>query len=355
MPIFGRYLLTHYLKVLILSLTSFVAILLVSRLEEIAHFASLGAPLSYLALFTLYQIPYFLPIAIPISCLISSMILFQRLSHTHELTALRAGGFSIKQIIGPILIAAAFISLGTFYIASELATTSHLATRKMAYDLTSKNPLLLLQSAKIAQLKGSYVQMDPIHNGRSAKDLLIAMQNQERLNLCLAKRVDMENGELKGQEVSVISGADNLVIENQALLTSEASKFAHLLRKKGWKISNDHLKFSLLRVREKALREEGGGKLAKCHTEFVRRAALGLAAFTFTLAGIAFGMEISRGSSKRGIFLVLSLTGLTLLAFFVGSEFDHLFWIASVLLLLPHLLIILASLWTLSRIRRGIE
>jgi len=362
MPIFGRYLLKNYLKVLLLSVVSFIAILLVSRLEEIAHFASMGAPLSYLGLFTLYQIPYILPIAIPISCLISALILFQRLSHTHELTALRSGGFSLKQIIGPILIAGAFVSLGTFYIASELATSSHLATRRMAYDLTSGNPILLLQSAKIAKLKGSYVQMDPVHNGKAAKDLLIALNNPSngRLNLCLAKKVKMEEGDLKGNQVSLISSipgtsTDHLVIENQETLTSSAPEFAHLLRKKGWKIANDHLKFSLLRVREKMLREEGGTRLAKCHSEIARRLSLGLAAFTFTLMGVSFGVEISRNRKKRGIFFVLFLTAMTFITFFVGKEFDYIFWIATTLFLLPHLLIVLASLWTLSRVSRGIE
>ena len=362
MPLYGRYLLKHYLKVLFLSVVSFIAILLVCRLEEIAHFASMGAPLPYLALFILYQIPYILPIAIPISCLISAMILFQRLSHTHELTALRAGGFSLKQIVTPILVAGAILALATFYIASELATSSHLATRKMAYDLTSENPLLLLQSAKIAKLKGSYVQMGPVHNGSAANDLLIALKNgaNGRLNLCLAKKIKMENGNLKGREVSLIStapgaGADHLVIENQDTLTSPASEFAQLLRKKGWKIANDHLKFSLLRVREQTLRQEGGAKLAKCHSEIIRRLSLGIAAFTFTLMGVSFGMEISRNRTKRGIILVLLLTGLTLILFFVGKELDHLFWAASALFLFPHALAAAASIWTLSRVSRGIE
>ncbi len=364
MPIFARYLLSNYLKVLLLAVISFIAILLVSRLEEIAHFATIGAPVSYLALFILYQIPYILPIAIPISCLISAMILYQRLSQTHELTALRAGGFSLKQIIAPVLIAGALLSVVSFYITSELATSSHLATRKMVYDLTSENPLILLQSAKIAKLKGSYVQMDPVHNGRSAKDLLIALNNKGRINLCLAKKVKMEDGDLKGEQVSLLSSipaaaADHLIIENQERLTAPAPEFARLLRKQGWKIANDHLKFSLLRVREKMLKEEGVGKakqnLAKCHSEIVRRFSLGIAAFTFTLMGVSFGMEISRNRTKKGILLVLFLTALTLITFFVGKEFDHLVWVASAFFLLPHTLIALLSLWSLSRVSRGIE
>lgn len=373
MPIFGRYLLKNYLNVLLLSVVSFITILLVSRLEEIAHFASLGAPLGCLFAFTLYQIPYILPIAIPISCLISAMILFQRLSQTHEITALRASGLSLKQIIAPILIAGAFLSLSTFYITSELATSSHLASRKMIHELTSVNPLILLQSAKIAKLRGSYVQMDPVQNGRTAKNIFIAFKNQSngRIHLCLAKKVGMKNGELHGSRVSIISSIprsdlgtlgeeeDHLIIENQESLTTSAPELASLLRKKGWKIANDHLKLSLLLAREKILREDLSNpktkkNLSKCQSELIRRFSLGIAAFTFTLLGISFGVEISRNKTKRGLIFVILLTSLTLITFFVGKEFDHLFWIASSFFILPHFLITSACLWSLSRVNKGI-
>lgn len=361
MLLFGRYLLKNYLKVLLLSVISFITILLVSRLAETAHFATLGAPLSYLALFVLYQIPYILPLAIPISCLLSALILFQRLSRTHELVAFRAGGLSLKQITAPLLMAGAFLSLLCFYIVSEIATTSHLATRKMAYELTSKNPLILLQSAKIAKLKGAFVQMDPIQNGRSAEDLVIGLNNHasQRLCLCLAKKVEMIDGELRGEKVNLISSipgsqVDHLMLENQERLSSSAPEFARILRKKGWKIASDHLKFSLLRVRADHFRA-AGKKCAKCYSEMARRISLGLAAFTFTLLGVAFGMEISRNQTKRGIAYVLILSAFALLTFFVGKELDHLFWLSTTLFFLPHLLIVAASLSTLSRISRGIE
>lgn len=98
MPIVWRYLLSHYLKVLVLCVTAFIAVLLTTRLDEIAHFASMGPEGFYIILYTLYQIPYILPIAIPISCLISSILLIQRLSRSHELTALRASGMGLKTI-----------------------------------------------------------------------------------------------------------------------------------------------------------------------------------------------------------------------------------------------------------------
>lgn len=377
MPIFGRYLLKNYLKIFFLSVLSFIAILLVSRLEDISGFAAMGAKSSYLLRFTLYQIPYILQIAIPISCLISGMLLFQRLSHTHELTALRAGGISLKNIAVPILIAGAFIGCGTLYISSELATASHLATRKMVYDITSVNPIILLQSAKIAKLQDAFVQMDPIKSGEAAKDLVIAFRNQARngrINLCLVKQVEMRNRALVAENVSLVSSLptssgengvfEHLIIENQKLMSSSAPELAQLLQKGGWKISNDHLKLSLLRIRSKQLSEKiaiGGANAKtirnykKCHSEMIRRSSLGVASFTFTLMGIAFGMEISRNRTKKGILSVLFLTAFCLIAFFVGKEFDHLVWVAALLFLFPHIIITGASVWTLRRISRGIE
>lgn len=384
MPIFWRYLLGHYFKVLILVILAFIAILLVSRLEEIAQFAALGAPIGRLAQFVFYQIPCILPIALPISCLISSMILFQRLSNTHEITALRACGLTLKTILAPLLIASGLLALTNFYMTSELATSSHLAIRKMAYEMTSVNPLILLQNAKIAQLKGAYVQMDPVRNGESAENLIIALQNKadERLNLMLIKKVEMRDNHLIGSQVSLISSMptssssdfDHLMIENQHSSSSSAPEFAHLLRKQGWKIANDHLKFNLLRARifsfKKSVQQAKEDTLSqysqpiiknasrviqKAYSEITRRFSFGLAPFTFTLMGIAFGMDISRQLKRRGMIMGISLAAFSLVSFFVGKELDTFFLLSASLFFLPHVLIVGSSLWTLNRINQGIE
>ncbi|MCE5316519.1 MAG: LptF/LptG family permease, partial [Parachlamydia sp.] len=135
MPVLWRYLLGHYLKVLLLCVVTFIAILLTTRLDEIAHFATMGPEGLAIIAFALHQIPYILPIAIPISCLISAMLLMQRLSQTHELTALRAAGLSFYNILCPLLIAAAALSIANFYIVSELSTHSHLTTGKLKNEL----------------------------------------------------------------------------------------------------------------------------------------------------------------------------------------------------------------------------
>src|SRR3569832_1685770 len=94
MPILWRFLLKSYFQVFLLCMTSFIAALFVMRFKDIAEFATLNSDALSIFLFSLYQLPYVLPLAIPISCVIASMLLFQKLSHYQELTALRAAGVS---------------------------------------------------------------------------------------------------------------------------------------------------------------------------------------------------------------------------------------------------------------------
>ncbi|HEY4832625.1 MAG TPA: LptF/LptG family permease, partial [Waddliaceae bacterium] len=257
----------------------------------------------------------------------------------------------------------------------------------MAYDLSSVNPILLLQSAKIARLQDAFIQMDPVRNVEVAQNLVIALNNRsgKRLNLCIAKQIEMEGDKLLAKHVSIISSApaensfDHLVIENQQLMTSSAPEIVKLLHKTGWRIANDHLTFSLLRIRTKLLQEQVAlyhkqahspetqcvpargidekaiRNLSKCYTEYVRRFSVGLSTFTFTLLGIAFGITIGRNRTKRDILIVLGISACCLIAFCLGKELAHLFWIASLFFLLPHALIILASLWSIRKVQRGIE
>lgn len=369
MPIVWHYLLKNYLKVLFLCLFSFIAVLLVSRIEEIAHIASMGPKLHYLLLFILYQIPFILPIALPISCLISALLLFQRLSQTQELTALRAAGFSLRSIAYPLIFAAWLLSLLNFYITSELATSSHFATRKMLHQLTSINPLVLLQNAKISTLKNSYIQMAPLHQGTAAKDMVLVLPHPslERLQALTIKTLHIKDEQIVADQVGFISSLpqnnehkDHLLIENQVHMESAAPEFTKLLYNKGWKIADDHLTFRLLRAKIRTLKEEERAtfhdtKLKKCYSEIVRRFSLGFSAFSLTILGIAFGMDLRRHPSKKGIYIVFLLTALTLICFFAAKTLSVYFFASTALFLLPHCITLSASFWNWRRIHRGIE
>lgn len=382
LPTLWRYLLSQYLKVLGLCTVAFIAILLTMRLDEIAHFATLGAELSHILLFTVYQIPYVLPIALPISCLISATLLFQRLSSTHELSALRASGMAFKDILAPILIASTGLAILNFYVVSEVSTDSHLATGMLKTELRSINPLLLLHNKHLMSVKGFYFDtLGHSQMGESASDIVLAMPNKSngRLNLLIAKNLKSTPEHFTGTHVTLISSLrsedndhfDYLMLENIGEAAASIEDFSQAVEKKVSTVNNDHLNLPLLLARlheEKqhlitVQRESLPGTevkqinrdIQRIYSEIIRRISLGMSIFTFTLLGAAFGISIGRYHTNKGIFFVIGLAAFYLIAFFTAKNLEHVLIATSLLYLLPHAIIIILSIWALRRATYGIE
>jgi len=382
MPILWRYLIAEYLKIALLCVLAFVAILLTLQLDDIAHFAALGAPLHYILLFTFHQIPYILPIALPLSSLIASLVLTQKLSTSHELAALRAAGFSLRDIMAPIWISAAILTIANFWIVSEFATNSHMRSNLLKSELRSINPLLLLHNKHLMRLKGFYFEaMGDSRVGESASKVILAVfnRNHERLHLLLANQLKANSNIIQGDGVTLISamaaeeenGFDQLLVENMKSSSTNVRDFSDMLQKKVSTINNDYLQMPLLLVRIQEqrqqlqeAREKGRDhdqiKTLRHHLdrsliEVSKRFSIAIAVFSFTLLGTAFGISISRRKQYRSLYLVVGLTAFFLSAFFVAKGLDHQFWTATSLYIIPHLFIIAASLIVLRRTARGIE
>jgi len=375
MPIVWRYLLGQYLKVFLLCLISFIAILLTTRLDEIAHFATLGSEGLMILWFTLHQIPYLLPIAIPISSLISTIILLQRMSHTHEMTAFRACGLSLREVLTPILISGLFIAAVNFYIVSELATQSHLVTSLTKMELRSVNPLLLLHNKHLMRLKGAY--SDTLGNskiGEFAGDIIIAMPNKHNssINLIVARNLQADPLNFHGKNLTLITPmnplntpkGDQLMVENMQSMHTAIKDFL-------WTLNNDPLRLGLFTARtldferrikkprahdeNEVTRKQLKRSINRGYAEIFHRLSISIAVFTFTLMGAAFGINIGRHGTNRGIVYVIGLASLYIVAFFSAKALENQMFTASLLYFIPHVIIITLSLYMLTRLSKGIE
>ncbi len=381
MPIIWRYLLWQYIKVFLLTVIGFVGVLLVSRLDEIAQFAALGGTIKYVALFTAHQIPYILPIAIPIAALISATLLFQGLSDSSELTALRASGTPIHRVIIPVMVAATALSIFNFYVISEGATNSHLAIRRLESEVRSSNPLLFLQNKRILSSLGGYVDvLGRFKNGEYADDVLLAVLNSsnKRLSVVLAEKVIAEKGQIHSKNVTIISPSpaknshlpDHLIIENLGKASSSVGELSSLMKQSGWALKPDHLQTPLLVVKTraeyakmraldpKAPIEERRAirvQINKSLSEFGRRLSLSFAVAAFTLMGCAFGIGIGRDRSMRAIAIIVLMTALYLACFFFAKGFSSRLEFSMSAYFLPLVVVTLLSIWRINKVSRGIE
>ncbi len=364
MPLLWRYLLRSFFQVFLLCVCSFISVLIVLRFQEIARFATSGAPKLTVVLFALLQIPYILPIAVPVSCLIAAILLFQRLSLTHELTAFRTCGLGLKSITTPLLLAGFFLTLVNFTIASEVSTRCRSLSKMLIYEMAMANPLFILQKESLVKLKSAYYDIGVLKANKYAEDVLFAIKNSSsgRLTLMSAKELSLKGDLLKGQQVTFISsvdtkkeqGFDHLVIENQAEMNTKAANLSQFLHTVDWSTSFEYLPLRMILAHDIAVKKQLTlGKSARL--EIARRISISLAAFTFTLIGLTFGMQISRNRSKKGILWAIGLAALFLICFITAKSLRHTPLLSTLIYLLPHPFIILLSLRGLKAIREGVE
>ncbi len=342
MPILWLYILKGYFRVFLLSIVSFILILLVSRFKEIARFAALSDDPSSAFFFILYQIPLILPIAIPISSFIAAFLLFQRFSRNFELTAMRSSGMSLYRVLAPIFISSLSLSLFNFTLSAEIFPASRRASKNLFYEQTSSNPLLLLSRKSLIKIKKSYLHIDENENEKIAKNIVFIAPNQSnhRLMLISAKQLEISGTELKGENISLISYLDSekeaefdpLIIEHQQSMATDAFSLSALLKKRRPCFDAGSLNIPMLRLMGK----ESSKKATRSQIEIMRRSALAITVFTMTFAGCVFGINNGRVSSKKNMIFMAGLLLFVIISYLLGKEFKSHVPIAAMILILPH-------------------
>jgi len=368
MPILWKYLSKEYLKVFFLSISAFVLILLIMRLKQIATFATLSADLFSLILFIFCQIPYILPISISCSCLISSIILFQRMSLMHELVALRSLGVSIKELLAPLLLIAIALSMLNFFIVSELTPRCRYKSKELFYKNTSVNPLVLLQrQKKMSNIKDSYIEISTKNKDLIAKNILIITPNKsnERLSMLTAKHLMLKENNLVGKNLSIISYInshnenffDNLFIENQTYMTAKADAITQFIKSKEWDMNISSMPIKMLLIHGKLHKnqksQEDQKTYSKVEMEVTRRIAFALSAFSFTFIGASFGISINKITSKKNLITVLLFTLLVLFSFTLGKALKRFTFFSISAYLLPQFIVIFLTACKLKKISKG--
>lgn len=333
MPLLWRYLLKHSLQTLLLCTGGFVATLLLIRFQEIASLLALQPTLSELLLFILCQIPYILPIALPLSGLIAAFLLTHRLSTSQELTALRACSLPLKQIRSPILLTSLLLATTNFLVVSEITPKARHLSAQLLSSALERNPLVFFHSPKLLGLSKVYTRVEEPHLGKEASGAVIAVKNpsNERLTLMAAKQLKLEEGRLLGREVALLStlpteeeeGYDNLIIENQREMVTDASQLTPLLQKKESPpslLSPQHLSLSSLLASKGVVK--GGSK--RLQFEVCRRLFFSLISCALPLLGFSLGLHIGRGGKRRGLFCAIFAVALTFTCS-IAAKSSHLF------------------------------
>lgn len=129
-------------------MTFFIAlfILLMQFLwKYIDDFVGKGLEWYIIAQLMFYASATFVPLALPLAILLSSLMTFGNLGEKYELTAIKAAGISLRTIMKPLIIVSIFISAIAFYFSNNVMPYANLKFRSLLYDVQSKKPAVNIQ------------------------------------------------------------------------------------------------------------------------------------------------------------------------------------------------------------------
>lgn len=126
---------------------------LVRAFDLVARGIAAGAILRFI----LYLLPYTLQFTIPLALSCATVLVFSRLSADREITAMRASGVSLWQIISPGIILAVLLSGVCFYLQTGLAPECRYRAHLLRSAESVTNPIAFLEPGRSLEFPGHII------------------------------------------------------------------------------------------------------------------------------------------------------------------------------------------------------
>src|SRR3954470_8379034 len=93
----------------------------------------------------LYVAITLVPLALPLSILLSSIMTFGNLAEQFELVACKAAGMSLQKIMRPLIVVTILLSAVAFYFSNYVLPVANLKMNALLYDVRNQKPAFLLK------------------------------------------------------------------------------------------------------------------------------------------------------------------------------------------------------------------
>jgi lipopolysaccharide export system permease protein len=117
----------------------------------------------------------FVPYALPLSILLSSLMMFGNLGEHYELVAMKSAGISLNRIMRPLIIVSILISLLGFYFSNVVLPTANLKFLSLLFDIREKKLAFNIKEGVFYSGINGYVirvgKKDP--DGNTIRDVMI--------------------------------------------------------------------------------------------------------------------------------------------------------------------------------------
>ncbi len=363
MKTLNGYIARSLLLITLIAIAVLTFVMLSANLLKAFELVARGVAPMVLLRFLLYLMPDMLTFTIPLSVLCASVLVFSRLSADNEITAMRASGISLWQIVAPGLIISLLLSALCLWLNTTVAPLSRYRADQLQRTEGVKNPLVLLEPGRFVELPGYIIRverrdgniLEDIHVLRFSGDgqLQDITARQGRVRINQEERMlelDLEDATIAtvDRQGELQSGLQRWATRNFKLPLDYGSEIDRKPLTRKVKYMDLPMIFAVI-----SIESAHGGNVTRYYVEINKRLVLALSPLAFLLIGMPFGIRSRRSETSVGLLFSLLLA----LGFYVflimGEALEDKAQVHPELLVwLPNILYQIGGLWTLHTIAK---
>ncbi len=185
MRLLDRYLVRQFIPPLVFAFAAMTSIMLLNQVAR--RFGALvgkGLPWSVIGEVFVLCLPFIIAMTLPMAVLVAVLYTFSHLAADSEITAMRASGVSVVQLLRPMVLAGMLLTVGNFWFTDQVLPKSNARLRNLLINISRKKPTLELREQVINEIPPSGLFLR-------------------------ASRIDASSGRLRSVTIYDMAGTDN--------------------------------------------------------------------------------------------------------------------------------------------------
>ncbi len=343
------YITKNFLLTLVMAVFILTFVLMLGSIFKIFEVLLNGMPLLTMGKALLYTIPISFSLALPFATLISVLLVFGRLSADNEITAIRASGISILQIIAPLLLVVFILTAAGLFLQLKIMPEYAWKLEQLGSKIGVTQPLVLFEEGREIRVKNLRIRIDERIGENEMRD--IDVYNIDSKQHRIKSHLKAKSGKLTvdKKQKSIFITLNNAFLTNygnniNTPPKTSVSRIFTIPIKYGEDFNNisvgkriKYLTYSELYGRI-VLDKNLNIPTTRLELELNKRIALAFAPIAFLLLGLPLAIRTSRKETSIGIFISIILAGVYFAIVLVcDSLHTHPEWHPQVILWIPNI------------------
>ncbi|HET8886285.1 MAG TPA: LptF/LptG family permease [Salinimicrobium sp.] len=202
MKILDRYILVSFLKTFF---TVFIILMFIFVLQTvwlfIGELAGKELDTATIFKFLLYFTPKLMPMVLPLTILLTSIMTFGNFAENYEFAAMKSSGISLQRAMMSLMVFIGFVSITAFYFANNVIPYSEYKFINLKQNIAQLKPAMAITEGTFNDLGSINIKVDEKtgDNDQFLHDVIIHQKSNLRGNFTVIKA---KEGELVGKEGS---------------------------------------------------------------------------------------------------------------------------------------------------------